>query len=63
MITFENLSKKPGTFKGFTGVSVAEFKELLEKVTPLWVERERKRLARPNRQRAIGGGRKPALVL
>jgi len=63
MITFENLSKKPGTFKGFTGVSVAEFEELLAQVTPLWAEQERKRLARPHRQRAIGGGRKPALAL
>ena len=63
MITFENLSRKPSVFKGFTGVTVAEFKELLGKVTPVWVEHEQKRLERPNRQRAMGGGRKPALGL
>jgi len=63
MITFENLSKKPSTFKGFTGVSVAEFEELLEKVTPVWEKQERRCLTRPNRQRAIGGGRKPKMGL
>ncbi|MCD6290258.1 MAG: hypothetical protein J7M34_07120 [Anaerolineae bacterium] len=56
MITFENLSEKPSAFKGGTGVSVAEFEELLEKVTPQWVKRERKRLERPNRRRAIETG-------
>lgn len=35
----------------------------LRQVTPLWVESERARLARPQRKRAIGGGRKPALAL
>lgn len=63
MITFENLSKKPRIFKGFTGVSVAEFEELLESVRPVWEKRERQRLSRPKRQRAIGGGRKPVLGL
>ena len=63
MITFEKLSKKPSTFKGFTGVSVAEFEELLEKVAPVWEKQERRRLSRPNRQRAIGGGRKPKMGL
>jgi len=63
MITFENLSKRPSTFKSFTGVSVVAFEELLAQVTPLWVESERARLARPQRKRAIGGGRKPALAL
>lgn len=63
MITFENLSKKPSTFKGFTGVTVVEFEELLEKATPVWVKHEHKRLERPDRQRAIGGGRRPQLGL
>ena len=63
MITFENLSRKPGTFKDFTRVSVAEYEGLLEQVTSLWVERDRTRLARPHRQRAVGGGRKPAPAL
>ena len=63
MITFEDLSKKPSTFKGFTGVTIVEFEELLGKVMPVWEKRERERLERPNRQRAIGGGRKPVLDL
>lgn len=61
MITFEKLSKKPSVFKGFTGVTIGEFEALLEKATPGWVEQEQKRLAQPERQRAAGGGRKPAL--
>ena len=57
MITFENLSKKRSIFKGFTGVTIAEFEDLLERAQPVWVER--KRQARRNRKRALGGGRKP----
>lgn len=63
MITYENLSHKAPIFKGFTGVTVTEFEELLEKVTPIWVEQDRQRLERPDRQRAIGGGRKPAFTI
>ena len=63
MITFDNLSKKRSIFKGFTGVTVAEFEDLLERAQPVWVERERERLARPNRKRALGGGRNPEFDL
>lgn len=57
MITYAHLSKHESVFKGFTGVTVAECEALLEKVIPVWVEQEHKRLARPDRQRALGGGR------
>lgn len=60
MLTYTNLSRKSTVFKGFTGVTTAEFEELLEKVIPVWMAQDRKRLERPDRQRAIGGGRKPA---
>ena len=63
MITYENLSKKPGIFKGFTGVTIAEFEGLLEKATGVWVEQEQRRLDRPDRQRAMGGGCKPKFGL
>lgn len=63
MITFWELRKKPSIFKGFTGVTVAEFEALEEKITGLWVEQEKERLKRPNRQRAVGGGRKQELDL
>ena len=63
MITYENLSKKPGIFKGFTGVTIREFDGLLEKATSIWVEQEQHRLDRPDRQRAMGGGCKPKFGL
>ena len=57
-LTFGRLRAKPTIFKAFAGVSVGEFGTLLVQSTPLWVAREQKRLTRPNRRRALGGGRK-----
>jgi len=56
MITYEELIKKPRVFKSLTGVSRFEFDELLEKVSPIWLQLAYERLNRPDRQRAIGGG-------
>ena len=36
---------------------------MLTRVTPVWIECEQRRLARPDRQRALGGGRKPKFAL
>jgi len=58
MINYETLAAKPRVFKSITGLSVEEFDRLFQKFLPVWVEQERKRLDRPDRQRAIGGGRK-----
>jgi hypothetical protein len=58
MISYQAMVKKPRIFKSVTGLSVGEFEELLERFVPVWVEQERKRLSRPDRKRAIGGGRK-----
>lgn len=63
LLTFDRLRAKPAIFKTFTGVSVDEFEALLAQSTPLWVESEYKRLNRPDRQRAIGGGCKPTFGL
>lgn len=63
LLTFDRLRAKPPIFKAFTGVSVSEFEALLTQSSPLWVERERQRLLRPNRQRAPGGGCKPTFGL
>lgn len=63
MITYEELIKKPRVFKSLTGVTILEFDELLEKVTPVWLQLEHERLDRPDRQRAIGGGGKYNLEL
>ena len=40
-----------------TGLSVRLFDELYEELEPKFLTAERERLERPNRQRAIGGGR------
>lgn len=63
MITYEKLKKKPRAFKSIIGVTVAEFEELYRKFVPLWSESEKKRLDRPDRQRAIGGGNSYTLAL
>lgn len=63
MITYKKLKKKPRTFKSIVGVTIAEFEELYRKFVPLWAESEKKRLDRPNRQRAIGGGHPYTLAL
>lgn len=63
LLTFDRLQAKPAIFKAFTGVSVSEFQALLAQMIPLWVEHEFRRLNRPNRQRAIGGGCKPTFGL
>lgn len=63
MLTSERLGQKPQIFKAFSGVTVEEFAALLTRVTPVWIECEQQRLARPDRQRALGGGRKPKFAL
>ncbi|GBC63523.1 IS5/IS1182 family transposase [Desulfonema ishimotonii] len=39
MLTYEKLSRKPGTFRRLTGVSVGVFSEMAGKVGPLWEKR------------------------
>jgi IS5 family transposase len=63
MIAYEKLTKKPHAFKSIVGTTLEEFDELYQKVIPLWIEAEEKRLDRPDRQRVIGGGRKYRLEL
>lgn len=58
MINYQCLSQKPKIFKNLTGVTIDEFNELYQQTYPVWQQQEQDRLSRPNRQRAIGGGRK-----
>ena len=58
MIDYQHLSQKPKIFKNLTGVSIEEFHKLYRQTYPVWQHQEQERLSRPNRQRAIGGGRK-----
>lgn len=57
MLTYEKLHRKPKHFQSFTGVSVAQFSEILRAVEPVYAELERERLTKPDRKRKIGGGR------
>ena len=52
----DNLRKQPVVFQHLTGLAVAVFDELAAQVVPAVEAAHRKRLARPDRQRAIGGG-------
>jgi hypothetical protein len=63
MITYKELSKQSRVFKSLTGVTVTEFDQLYEKVQPIWLENEIKRLSQRKRKRAIGGGRDYTLEL
>ena len=58
MIDYQRLSEKPKIFKNLSGVTIDEFDELYQQTYPVWYQQEQERLSRPNRQRAIGGGRK-----
>ena len=61
IISYAELKKKPRILKGFAGVTAQEFEDLEAKAEPLWQEQEFKRLNRPDRQRAIGGGQRQTL--
>ena len=63
MLTYKILQQKPQSFKNLTGISIGEFDQLHREVTGVWAESEQKRLTRPARQRAVGGGRTYSLDL
>lgn len=63
MLTYEKLKSKPKQFQAFTGVTLAQFAEILKALRPMYAEFERERLARPDRKRKLGGGRNFRLTL
>lgn len=63
MFRYEELKKRPSSFRNLTGISVSEFDELYQRFEPLWQQSEQKRLSRSQRVRAMGGGRKYELDL
>ena len=63
MLTYSKLQRKPKHFQSFTGVTIAQFAELLNALRPIYGEFEEERLQRPDRKRKIGGGRKFTLSL
>jgi len=56
MLSYEELSKRPETFRSFTGLEVSEFDSIYAEVEPRYEEFERKRLSGGNRKNDIGAG-------
>jgi hypothetical protein len=52
----DNLRNHPAVFKHLTGLVVAVFDELAAEVVPAVEDAHRKKLDRPDRKRAVGGG-------
>lgn len=57
MLTYKKLSKKPNSFRSFTGLAVEEFNKLYNIIEKKYNDSERKRLNRKDRIHAIGQGR------
>jgi hypothetical protein len=56
IMRYTYLSQHPTVFQKCTGLTVALFEQLVDEVLPVYLEAERQRLNRPQRQRAIGAG-------
>lgn len=56
ILRYQYLSQNKHVFKAMTGLHLVEFDELVQDVLPGYAEAEEKRLSRPDRKRAIGGG-------
>lgn len=63
MLTYSKLSKKPSSFRSFTGLTVMEFGKLYSIIEEQYDAYEKKRLDREDRIRAIGQGRPFKLFL
>lgn len=61
MQTLKILRKRPTLFFRLSGIRVSDFDDLVDKLHPIWIKSERKRLSRPDRKRAIGAGIKYSL--
>jgi len=62
MFRYAKLVAKPQQLRRFTGLTVEQYTTLARQLDPLWRAAEHRRLARPNRQRAIGAGRRYTLA-
>ena len=62
MTNYEKLRRKSSFFRMFTGLSAAEFDQLVSDLEPVWLARKAKTLARRPRQRKPGAGRKAKLL-
>lgn len=57
------LTRHPAVFRALTGIGVAEYRQIVRELAGPYAAAERRRLARPGRRRAIGGGRQFALAM
>jgi hypothetical protein len=57
ILRYAHLSRHPAVFQAMTGLTVAAFDALVADLLPACVNAKQQRLTRPNRRRAIGGGR------
>jgi hypothetical protein len=62
MISYSHLIQHANVFRKMTGLRPAEFEQLLGDVLPRFETAEGRRLERADRQRAVGGGDRPALA-
>ncbi len=62
MMKYVHLSQYPNVFKSMTGLTVAEYDAWLDGVLPAYRQAEQRRLERPDRERALGGGRDASLT-
>jgi len=58
MLSYEKLARKTKVFRTFTGLTIEQSNVLYAEIEQQYPKQERKRLARENRRRAIGAGRK-----
>jgi len=56
MMRYARLRRHPAVFGAMTGLAVGEFDALYADFVPRFAAAERRRLSRPDRRRAIGGG-------
>ena len=52
----EHLGKHPSVFRAMTGLTVEAFDQLLPELLAAFDAARRRRLDRPDRKRAVGGG-------
>jgi hypothetical protein len=57
ILRYAHLSRHPAVFHAMTGLTVAAFEDLVSDLLPACLSAKQRRLTRPNRRRAIGGGR------
>jgi hypothetical protein len=62
LLRYAHLTRHPLVFRAMTGLTVAQFDALVADLQPRYAAAELRRLGRPRRRRAPGGGRKFALA-